>query len=1173
MNNKNISEKLLFVRIISILLTIVWILSVLLTDFSWLPAIKANAAYGNLYYSINGDDTITITGYNWGSTKYIEELVIPSEIEGRAVTAIEHNAFDSRYDIYRSIESLTLPEGLLEIGDAAFYSVIDGTVTLPGSITSIGKYAFAHHNYLQRHNVTIDYQGEISDWLQINKGAHWAGEDSSYGTGSMGPDTLTRLYFHGEEVTTVVIPEDVTAIGNYCFQYCKIDCLRLPSGIRSLGSCVVGPAPISVSYAGTISDWLSIEKRGWTSGYGCISSAYNNLCAVSPYQPFVSLGIQGQTSPSYIIPEGTEIIHSFDFYDCRVSSVTIPSSVRQIEAYAFGSPNMKVYYEGDLSEFLQMQVEGGLNKLQQGTFGENVDKRSTSAYSLYIHEAAVDTIEIPKDIDKIRSYAFAGCNNLKSVVLPLSVTAVGTYAFANCSQLTSFTVHNADCLFEDDAIHQSNLFNDGAKFGGIIYGWNESTAQQYAGTHGYAFEPIESSPEGMRSLGSNPFAILLTGDTVTVKKANNAFSEIEVTAHIKPWGKETVQNAYLSIELPTWMSLDETVCQKDVSYATVNPEELVEYTWTIRVAKNIADGCDHAIRVKYGAENKTPKRSQWNVMVLAEAKDNRLEYNKDNFSFLNQSEDFTKESNPFSRTALRFGWWEPFEYVCEDDRIDAAKELTSKYSNRVYEIVKLSSSSHGVCFGMSVAVALKKAGIDGTQFLYYTDAGFLGIENQDNYLYLVKKPKDEPEVGKELFYYFIQQELPDIQELKFNQKIINDDSIMIRQLVETAKNVKTGAVPVVIGTSSHALLAYDVTEGSYIKDGTEYRYQISLNDSKELSEQYAYVTADFKQFYYQKPEKCTVMSAVNQISQETSNGNSRSLFKDYSYDLIHVYYKDAAPEAYDILTKDETVIKEVDYVGAGEDESEMLHRSYVSPDLSGGFSVVPSSGADALALTAATRDYALHVESNKCMSVDFDKAGEITLRNDSDNYYTAELSKEETFGESPWFAVTVSGKGSETVALKESENGILLTSDDLSCCNIMASNRSEKIGLALNSEATTVEIRADEQTLAVFADPDQDGVYDQMIANSTDNPPEEIKEALQIGDVNSDSIINAKDATEILIAAAKIGTGNPNDLSKEQEAVADVNDDGAINAIDATIVLRYASAVGTGVAGKITDYI
>lgn len=67
-----------------------------------------------------------------------------------------------------------------------------------------------------------------------------------------------------------------------------------------------------------------------------------------------------------------------------------------------------------------------------------------------------------------------------------------------------------------------------------------------------------------------------------------------------------------------------------------------------------------------------------------------------------------------------------------------------------------------------------------------------------------------------------------------------------------------------------------------------------------------------------------------------------------------------------------------------------------------------------------------------------------------------------------------------------------------------------------------------------------------------------------LGDINQDGSVNASDAADVLIAAAKIGAGTSADLTDEQVTLADVNKDGSINASDAAVILQYAAAVGSG---------
>jgi protein-tyrosine phosphatase len=77
---------------------------------------------------------------------------------------------------------------------------------------------------------------------------------------------------------------------------------------------------------------------------------------------------------------------------------------------------------------------------------------------------------------------------------------------------------------------------------------------------------------------------------------------------------------------------------------------------------------------------------------------------------------------------------------------------------------------------------------------------------------------------------------------------------------------------------------------------------------------------------------------------------------------------------------------------------------------------------------------------------------------------------------------------------------------------------------------------------------------------------------IQLGDVNADSSVNAKDAAEVLIAAAVVGTGAENPLTDAQKTAADVNKDGKTNANDAGAILAFAAYSGTGGTETAAEY-
>lgn len=80
--------------------------------------ITASAAtYQNFEYEENSDGGITITKYTGSDT----EVVIPSKIDGKAVTSIGYEAFL----FCTSLTSVTIPDNVTSIGDKAFGYYLD----------------------------------------------------------------------------------------------------------------------------------------------------------------------------------------------------------------------------------------------------------------------------------------------------------------------------------------------------------------------------------------------------------------------------------------------------------------------------------------------------------------------------------------------------------------------------------------------------------------------------------------------------------------------------------------------------------------------------------------------------------------------------------------------------------------------------------------------------------------------------------------------------------------------------------------------------------------------------------------------------------------------------------------------------------------------------------------
>ena len=85
---------------------------------------------------------------------------------------------------------------------------------------------------------------------------------------------------------------------------------------------------------------------------------------------------------------------------------------------------------------------------------------------------------------------------------------------------------------------------------------------------------------------------------------------------------------------------------------------------------------------------------------------------------------------------------------------------------------------------------------------------------------------------------------------------------------------------------------------------------------------------------------------------------------------------------------------------------------------------------------------------------------------------------------------------------------------------------------------------------------------------------EPLDDSLALGDVNGDTVVNASDAAQVLIASSSLGATGASGLTAEQEIAADVNGDTIINASDAAIIKQYAAAIGAGqFSGDLSEYL
>ena len=139
---------------------------------------------------------------------------------------------------------LTIPDGVTSIGPSAFSGCGGLTsVTIPSSVTSIGSSAFS------------DCSGLTS--VMIPEGVTSIGDWAFYGCSGL---------------TSVTIPDGVTSIGSYAFENCSgLTSVTIPDGVTSIGSCAFDGCEglTSVTIPDSVTSIGSSAFRG-CGGLSCI---------------------------------------------------------------------------------------------------------------------------------------------------------------------------------------------------------------------------------------------------------------------------------------------------------------------------------------------------------------------------------------------------------------------------------------------------------------------------------------------------------------------------------------------------------------------------------------------------------------------------------------------------------------------------------------------------------------------------------------------------------------------------------------------------------------------------------------------------------------------------------------------------------------------------------------